>query len=929
MDSTPSSKFVTFNCKNVKRSVDGIQELCKTYDLIALQETWLTPDDLPYLNTISDEFSCTGTSAMNMAGGMVRGRNYGGTAILWRRSVFPNVIIVQCNNPRICAVKIMSHERSVLVVNVYMPCDKPENLTEFTNILGAVSAIIDSCNIDCVYILGDFNAHPGENFYKELLIFCEDQEWTCIDVEMLKGLPTFTFLCEVWGVTRWLDHVLVTKAAVKSVQKAYVNYNVHWSDHLPLSIACNLEISSPIVCESIFTPNKVLWGERNPEQIEVFCCESHEQLRLIQFPNELGVCADSTCNIEDHKPVIDKLYNNIVTALSKAAVLSKECTYYKKNKLVIGWNRHVRQAHINAREKFVTWLKHGKPNSGKFYTDMCESRKLFKNKLRWCQSNEEQIKMDTLASHHSKGDFRSFWKATKKLNVKPSVPVGVDGVNDAKDIANIFKDHFTVKSPLGPSRAVLSVESGMGLGIRFTAKEIDKVIGSMTRGKSPGHDGLSIEHLQNAGPHLPGLLAMLFNLCLSHAYMPNDMIKTLVIPIVKNKTGDLSDKNNYRPISLATVISKVFDSVLNSLLCKFIQPHDNQFGFRQGLSTETAILCVKHTVKYYTSRKTAVYAAFLDLSKAFDLVSYDILWKKLKSINLPPELINIFKFWYMNQVNNVKWAGGLSESYRLECGVRQGGLTSPILFNLYINDLIARLSESHIGCHIDEVCVNNISFADDMVLLSASPCGLNKLLSLCQTYAESHGLVYNVDKSEIMVFETRGRVTATVPAITLNHTQLRRVYKFKYLGHILSSDLKDEEDIERERRALSIRANMIARRFARCSKEVKISLFRAYCTSFYTCSLWATYSKKSYSALRVQFNNAFRVLMGLPKFCSASGMFAEARVDCFYASMRKRCASLVRRVRGSPNSILKMVASRLDCIYVNHCCAVSHGIVQQ
>ncbi|XP_026726728.1 uncharacterized protein LOC113493106 [Trichoplusia ni] len=158
-----------------------------------------------------------------------------------------------------------------------------------------------------------------------------------------------------------------------------------------------------------------------------------------------------------------------------------------------------------------------------------------------------------------------------------------------------------------------------------------------------------------------------------------------------------------------------------------------------------------------------------------------------------------------------------------------------------------------------------------------------------------------------MVFETRGRTHDNIPPLILNGTALRRVFRFKYLGHVLTPSLKDDEDIERERRALSVRANMIARRFARCSLKVKLTLFRAYCTNFYTCSLWAGYTQRTYNALRVQYNNAFRVLVGLPRFCSASGMFADAQVDCFYATMRKRCASLVSRVRASSNSILNMI----------------------
>ncbi|XP_047543324.1 uncharacterized protein LOC125075658 [Vanessa atalanta] len=219
-----------------------------------------------------------------------------------------------------------------------------------------------------------------------------------------------------------------------------------------------------------------------------------------------------------------------------------------------------------------------------------------------------------------------------------------------------------------------------------------------------------------------------------------------------------------------------------------------------------------------------------------------------------------------------------------------------------------------------------------MVLLSASICGLRKLMAKCEIvcdYVGSHGHNYNAKKSVVMVFEAGGKVPSSVPPVMLNGTALQRVSQFKYLGHILTSDLKDNADIERERRALSVRANMLACKFTRCSESVKGTLFRAYCMNFYTCNLWAKYSQKSYNAIRVQYNNAFRVLMGLPRFCSASGMFAEAHMDCFYSTMRKRCGALVRRVRGSTNSILKLIASRLDCTYVGHCCAISNGMAQR
>ncbi|KAJ8707841.1 hypothetical protein PYW07_011518 [Mythimna separata] len=302
-------------------------------------------------------------------------------------------------------------------------------------------------------------------------------------------------------------------------------------------------------------------------------------------------------------------------------------------KRVVGWNKNVSEAHRVARTKFIDWVKCGKPKVGDIYRDMCESRRVFKSRLKWCQDHQDQLKMDILAEKHLNGDFRGFWQCTKKVNIRPGLPVSVDGVSEPRDIANLFRSHFSVQPLLGRQVAAVNAEGPMGeMETRFSAKEVRKIIKCMSKGKSPGHDGLSIEHLQHAGQHVSRVLAMFYSLCLSHSYLPCDFMRTVVVPVVKNKTGDLADKANYRPISLATVIAKVFDGLLDARLNKHVTLHDNQFGFRPKLSTDSAILCLKHTIRYYTDRKTPVYACFLDLSRAFDLVSYNVLWQKLEDI---------------------------------------------------------------------------------------------------------------------------------------------------------------------------------------------------------------------------------------------------------------------------------------------------------
>ncbi|XP_026322729.1 uncharacterized protein LOC113232273 [Hyposmocoma kahamanoa] len=158
-------------------------------------------------------------------------------------------------------------------------------------------------------------------------------------------------------------------------------------------------------------------------------------------------------------------------------------------------------------------------------------------------------------------------------------------------------------------------------------------------------------------------------------------MRTVVVPIVKNKTGDFSELSNYRPISLATIVAKVLDSVLDGYLKGHLRLNNAQFGFRSGLSTESAIMCLKRTVQYYTAGRTPVFACYLDLSRAFDLVSYDVLWDKIEQQStMPYEITSLLRFWYSHQKNSVRWSGSFSGECGLECGVRQGGLTSPRLF---------------------------------------------------------------------------------------------------------------------------------------------------------------------------------------------------------------------------------------------------------
>ncbi|KAJ8714408.1 hypothetical protein PYW07_002633 [Mythimna separata] len=374
------------------------------------------PHDLPFLDTIHADFGSTCTSAVDTTAGLLRGRPYGGVALLWRKSAFQNVSVITCANPRISAIRVEMTDCSVLVLSVYMPVDCSENLPEFTDCLGTISAIIEVSDVESVFVLGDFNAHPGERFCDELLSFSHEQKWICADLNLLNSQGAFTFISEAHDSKRWLDHCVVTQAAALCITDIFVKYDVYWSDHYPLVIKCNLNKILHKTEIKTSPRNKICWGDRNQSQITRYHNMCNSKLKCVDFPIEYQYCSGKHCNLYSHRQIIDKMYRKVVNILCEAARASYIPNKGKRKKLLAGWNKHVSEAYRNARLKFRTWVSYGKPTHSDTFNEMVQARKEFKSKLKWCQNNQDQIKMDIMAKHHAKSDFKNFWKSTNTTN---------------------------------------------------------------------------------------------------------------------------------------------------------------------------------------------------------------------------------------------------------------------------------------------------------------------------------------------------------------------------------------------------------------------------------------------------------------------------------------------------------------------------------
>ena len=150
-----------------------------------------------------------------------------------------------------------------------------------------------------------------------------------------------------------------------------------------------------------------------------------------------------------------------------------------------------------------------------------------------------------------------------------------------------------------------------------------------------------------------------------------------------------------------------------------------------------------------------MFLSFLDASKAFDRINHEKLFKKMADRGIPGYLIRLLVFWYAHQTMMVRWGSSVSEPFHVSNGVRQGGILSPFLFNLYMDGLSDNLNACKTGCVVGSILVNHLMYADDLVIVSPSSTGLQSLLQICSNYGVDNDVKYNAKKSHVMIIRCK------------------------------------------------------------------------------------------------------------------------------------------------------------------------------
>ena len=318
----------------------------------------------------------------------------------------------------------------------------------------------------------------------------------------------------------------------------------------------------------------------------------------------------------------------------------------------------------------------------------------------------------------------------------------------------------------------------------ITIEEVTNAIKGLKCDTSPGLDGVMAEIFKFNFDIFGKILCELFNVIFSSGCYPSVWSKCIIVPVPKK--GNRNDVNNYRGIVLVNVIAKIYSIILKARLESWADDTNlicnEQFGFRAGKSTTDCIFILHSIISKCLDKREKLYCAFIDYTKAFDRINRNYLWCKLQQYGASFKIVRSIKSMYDNVQLHVKYDNTVSPVIKSFIGVKQGEPLSPLLFLLFINDFVSSMDVSG----ADVVCFNSVIlftllYADDTVLLSKSPKGLQNLLNSLSVYCKKWALDVNIYKTKIMIF-CKGRQPKQLPEFVYDCSKIDIVSSFCYLG---------------------------------------------------------------------------------------------------------------------------------------------------
>ena len=529
-----------------------------------------------------------------------------------------------------------------------------------------------------------------------------------------------------WNGKSVVDYVISNVELFHNITYFKVgNYSPFVSDHCPLFYELHAKNH----------PREIREGELREAPISFYLSAQDRQkliksLKSPEMANRLTVL--DTVSNTDPQNMVSEISNILLEACSKVNIKPKRKPSKLRNDNP--WFDKDCQKLKNSIKRKCRALRKNSSNSN-LHSEILVENKLLKHTIK---KKKEEYRLKIINEMNIKrGDQKKFWKLLGKLKNPKTDQLfqnSIYGRNWNNHFKCVLNDNTReIKYP------PVCLDTGP-LDETITEDELSKASYILKPNKSSGYDSISNEMILCLIEVQPELLVKLFN----RIFDTNTKIKqwslSVITPIFKN--GTKSDPNNYRGISLLSCLGKLFSAILNQRLLGYASEKKNlnteQLGFLSGNRTSDAHIILNTLIQSYChTNGKKIFACFIDFKKAFDTIPRDILFTKLMGYGVTGKFFNTLKTMYSNDNCCVKVGIKITEVFAANQGVKQGCILSPLLFNIFLSDIVPIFNEEKCTpLKYDNMkTIGSLIWADDLVVLSDSENGLQNMLRNLSTYA--------------------------------------------------------------------------------------------------------------------------------------------------------------------------------------------------
>ena len=468
-----------------------------------------------------------------------------------------------------------------------------------------------------------------------------------------------------------------------------------------------------------------------------------------------------------------------------------------------------------------------------------------------------------------------------------------------------------------------------------TLEEVQKSIKQLSSGKAPGADGIPPEIYKHGGEAVAKqLLQIIIQIWQSGAAV-QDFRDATIIHLYKSK-GDRSCCDNHRGISLLCIAGKILMRLILNRLSKHIDKigliPESQCGFVKGKSTADSSFSLQQLQEKCRLQNQDLYLLFIDLTKAFDTVHREGLWRILEKAGCPKHFVQIISSFHDGMKASVREGSDTSQPFGVTSGTKQGCIIAPILFSIFFsmmlhvafkdatdgvsiksrfNIRLTSLASWHFKAKkgVFPSIIRELLFADDCALAADSAEGLQRLCDCFSSAARRFGLTISIKKTEVLYQPARGNANIP-PAIFIEGTQLKAVELFKYLGSTVTSDASHDAEITaRIAKATSAFGRLTKRLWKNRNIRVdtKISVYKAAVTTslLFGCETW-TLRKAHFAQLERFHQTSLRRIAKIHWFHKVTNY--EVLERCKIGSIQSMVESAVLRWTGH---VIRMADDRI------------------